>query len=110
MPPSEPGPAPQESPLHKAAKLAVIILSILIILGVIALVVGVVLKTGKKPAPARMDAASTSELQLPPGAVIREMAAQPGRLILRLQTSGGEEVLIVDTQDGHLVSRIRPAK
>jgi hypothetical protein len=34
------------------------------------------------------------------------MQSQPNRLILRLATPAGEEVDIIDTGDGHLVSRV----
>ena len=44
---------------------------------------------------------------LPPGAKIVEMQTQQGRLILRLRTQAGDEVDILDTDDGHLVARIK---
>ena len=44
---------------------------------------------------------------LPPGAKIVEMQSEPGRLILRVHTQAGDEIDIVDTEDGHLVARIK---
>jgi hypothetical protein len=92
-----------QTPAYKAAKLAVIILSILIILAVIALLVGGITRLGKK-APYR---GATSTFQLPPGARIIDMQSQPGRLILRVRDATGEEIDLLDTQDGHLVGQVK---
>lgn len=92
-----------QTPAYKAAKLAVIILSILIILAVIALVVGGITHLGKKTAPV----GATSTFQLPPGARIIDMQSQPGRLILRVRDATGEEIDLLDTQDGHLVGQVK---
>lgn len=90
---------------YKAAKLAVIILSTLIILALIALVAGFIFKLGGKSSGA--GSASSSVFQLPPDGEIVEMQTQPGRLILRVRSGAGEEIAIIDTQDGRLVSQIR---
>jgi hypothetical protein len=104
MPPSSTRPGPEnQTPAYKAAKLAVIILSALIILAVIALVVGGITHLGRK-SPARGAAAA---FQLPPGARIVEMQSQPGRLILRVRDAEGEEIDLLDTQDGHLVGQVK---
>jgi hypothetical protein len=92
------------SPLHKGAKLAVIILSALIILALIALVVGGIstLSRGKaKPA------AKPSIFTLAEGARVIAMDSQPGRLILHIRTATGEEIDILDTSDGHLVGQVK---
>lgn len=92
-----------QTPAYRAAKLAVIILSILIILAVIALVVGGIAGLGhKKPY-----AGATATFQLPPGARIIDMQSQPGRLILRVRDSAGEEIDLLDSQDGHLVGQVK---
>ena len=99
-------PDPQNSPTLKAAKIAVIILSSLIILALIALVVGAVMKLqGKigKSAPAALPSSFT----LAPGSRILSMETQPGRVILHIKTATGEEVNILDTQDGHLVGQVK---
>jgi hypothetical protein len=93
----------KQTPAYKAAKLAVIILSVLIILALIALVVGFVSGAGGKHAAST----STSTFQLPPGARIVEMRDQPGRLILRVRDEAGEEIDILDTQDGRLVGQVK---
>ena len=99
-------PDPQNSPALKAAKIAVIILSSLIILALIALVVGAVMKlSGGKKAPAELP----SNFTLAPGSRIVSMDSQPGRLILRIRTTTGEEIDILDTQNGHLVGQVKAA-
>ena len=98
-------PDPQNSPALKAATIAVIILSSLIILALIALVVGAVMKlsgSGKKST-----AQLASDFTLAPGSRIISMDSQPGRLILRIRTSTGEEIDILDTQNGHLVGQVK---
>ena len=93
-----------QTPAYKAAKLAVIILSALIILALIGLVVGGIRTMRGKPVAG---GGETALVQLPPGAQIVDMQTQPGRLILRLRDGGGEEIRIIDTQNGRLVSRVR---
>lgn len=98
-------PDPQNNPALKAAKIAVIILSSLIILALIALVVGAVMKLsgGGKKAPAQLP----SNFTLAPGSRILSMDSQPGRLILRIKTASGEEIDILDTQNGHLIGQVK---
>jgi hypothetical protein len=98
-------PDPQNSPALKAAKIAVIILSSLIILALIALVVGAVMKLsgGSKKAAAQLP----SNFTLAPGSRILSMDSQPGRLILRIKTTTGEEIDILDTQNGHLIGQVK---
>jgi len=110
MAPSYTGAVPEkETGAYKAAKWAVIILSVLIVLAVIALVVGGLYKlSGKKPAPAMTTRpVGTASFQLPAGATIVSMDSQPGRLILRVRDSGHEEIDIINTENGHLVARIK---
>ena len=99
-------PDPQNSPTLKAAKIAVIILSSLIILALIALVVGAVMKLSggdNKKTPAEL----ASSFTLAPGSRILSMDSQPGRLILRIKTATGEEIDILDTQNGRLVGQVK---
>jgi hypothetical protein len=97
--------APEQTPAYRAAKMAVIILSVLIILAVIALIVGGIAKLAGKPKPATLGTGST--FQLAPGARILDMQSQPGRVILRIRTETGEEIDILDTSDGHLVGQVK---
>ena len=82
---------------------AVIILSSLIILAFIALVTGGIMTMRGKGA-----AAPAVAFSLPRGARILTSETQPDRLILHVRTAdGGEEIDIVDTGTGKLVSSIK---
>ena len=104
MPPGSNGPQPEnQTPAYRAAKMAVIILSVLIVIAVVALLVGGLLKLGGKTGTH----GASGNFQLPPGARIVEMQSQPGRLILRVREAHGEEIDILDTQDGRLVGQVK---
>lgn len=104
MPPVSNGPLPEnQTATYKAAKAAVIVLSVLIVMALAALVIGGITRLGGKTSR-HTDPAS---FQLPPGARIMEMQSQPGRLILRVRDRKGEEIDLIDTQDGHLVAQIK---
>jgi hypothetical protein len=98
-------PDPSQSPAYKAAKLAVIILSALIILALIALVAGAILKF--QGGGRTLATPPGGKFILPAGAKILSSDSQPGRLILHVQTGAGEEIDILDTSDGHLVNQIK---
>ena len=100
-------PDPQNGAALKAAKIAVIILSSLIILALIALVVGAVKKVAGNGKAVRVEA--LANFTLAPGSRIISVDSQPGRLILRIRTAAGEEIDILDTQNGRLVSQIKEA-
>jgi hypothetical protein len=90
---------------YRFARGAVIILSILIVIALIALLLGFTVRGGGKSG----GAASNGELQrvsLPTGSHIVSMDVEQGRLILRTGAFDGEEIDIIDTQDGHLVGRV----
>ena len=104
IPPVSNGPVPEnQTAAFKAARMAVIVLSILIVMAVVALVVGGITRLGGKTAVH----GATGTFQLPPGARIVEMQSQPGRLILRVREAHGEEIDILDTQDGRLVGQVK---
>ena len=91
---------------YRFARGAVIILSVLIVIALIALLLGFTVRGGGKPAAAASDG-ETPRVTLPLGSHIVSMDVEQGRLILRTRAFDGEEVDIIDTQDGRLVSRIR---
>lgn len=106
-PPVNPNAAPR--PLGQKIMLGVVIfLGLLIFLGLGAVVVGVTMKArGHGSAGAAPAALATPALA--PGSTIESMEVSGERLVLRLRTPTGEEIDIIDLQDGHIVSRIRTA-
>ena len=89
---------------YRFARGAVIILSILIVIALIALLLGFTVHGGGKTASTAGN--ELARITLPSGSHIVSMDVEQGRLILRTRAYGGEEVDIFDTQDGHLVSKI----
>ncbi len=94
---------------YRAAKLAVIVLSALIILALIALVVGAVLKLAGRSTHVLGSGSNTGggAFALPAGAKIVASETQPGRLILHVRSGEGDEIDIVSTEDGHLIAQIK---
>jgi hypothetical protein len=91
---------------YRAARLAVIVLSALIILALIGLVVGAVLKLSGKSTHV-MGSGEGGAFALPAGAQIVSTETQPGRLILHVRSGEGDEIDIVSTEDGRLIARIK---
>jgi hypothetical protein len=102
---------PKSTAGYRAAKLAVIVLSALIILALIGLVVGAILKlSGRSTHVLGSGSASgNSAFQLPPGARVVNSETQPGRLVLHVRSGEGDEIDIVSIDDGHLIARIKSA-
>ena len=75
--------------------------------GLGAVVVGIAKKVGGASSASASGGSAT--LALPAGAQIQEMQVSGSRLILRVKTDRGEEIDIVDTSDGRVVSRISAA-
>jgi hypothetical protein len=83
-------------------KAVVIGLGALIVIALAFVAIGIVSKLGGRGAVPPAGA-----FALPPGAKIVEMQSEPTRLILRVHTGQGDEIDIIDTEDGHLVARIK---
>jgi hypothetical protein len=99
---------PPNTLAYRGAKYAVIVLTALIILALIGLVVGVAMKlSGHLPRSSGGD--SGQAFVLPRGAKIVTTNVQPGRIVLHVRSSQGDEVDIIDTDSGRLVGRIAPA-
>jgi ribosomal protein L2 len=96
---------PQGTLAYRAAKVAVIVLTALIILALIGLVVGSVMKLSGRSTKLTGGGASQT-LALPQGARIVSSESQPGRLILHVRSPAGDEIDIVNTDDGKLVGRV----
>jgi hypothetical protein len=86
-------------------KAVVIVLGALIVIALGIMVAGLVFKFSGRGTSGT--AATGTRFALPPGAKIVEMQTQPSRLILHVRTEAGEEVDIIDTSDGHLVSQVK---
>jgi hypothetical protein len=107
---------PKSTTAYRTAKFAVIVLSALIILALIGLVAGMAMKMtgrsvhlfGGSDAPAAAGSGGTA-FALPSGAKVTSSETQPGRLILHVHSAAGDEIDIVSTDDGRLISRIGPA-
>ena len=99
---------PQGTLAYRGAKVAVIVLSALIILALIGLVVGVVMKLSGRST--HLGEAVGQPLTLPQGARILATEVQPGRLILHVRSAEGDEIDIVSTEDGRLIGRVRSAR
>ncbi len=85
----------------------VIILGVLIIFALLLLVVGLVSRFSAKGGSHAATADKT--LTLPPGSEILGSELQDRRLILHIRGQVGEEIYIIDTENGRLVGRIQPA-
>jgi hypothetical protein len=91
------------------ARLAVIVLSALIILALIGLVVGSVLKLSGRSTRVIGGAVNTAAFVLPPGARIVSSQTDSGRVVLHVASSAGDEIDILSTDDGHLIAQIKAA-
>ena len=85
-----------------------IVLSALIILALSGLVVGVVMKLSGRST--HLGEGSSQALVLPQGAHILATDVQPGRLILHVRSPDGDEIDIVNTDDGRLIGRVLSAR
>ncbi len=90
----------------------VIGLGALIVIGFGVLVVGLVKGWGHHAKPAATAAATATaakkpvSLELAPGYRILSSDTQPGRLILHVRSDTSDQILIIDTKDGHIVAVI----
>jgi hypothetical protein len=98
---------PQNTLAYRGAKYAVIVLSALIILALIGLVVGSIMKLSGRSTHAL--GGSSAAFVLPTGAKILNSETQPGRLILHVRSTEGEEIDIINTDDGKLVGQVKTA-
>ena len=102
---------PKELANYRFAKGAVIILGVLIVVALVALVLGFALRNPHHAPPPRprddAPGAAPTEISLPPGAQVVSMDVDHGRLILRVRNGSAEEIDIIDTGNGRLVSRVK---
>jgi hypothetical protein len=98
---------PQSTLAYRGARFAVIVLSALIILALIGLVVGVAMKLSGRSTPL---SGGSQTLVLPQNSKILATEVQPGRLILHVRSPEGDEIDIVNTDDGRLIGRVMSAR
>ena len=105
----ESGTGPQidvkQTAAYRWLKAAVIILGVLILLALGVLVVGFAVKLGGHRASG--SAGDVISYTPPPGAKLVTMEISNDRLILHLRSAASEEVDIIDTDNGHLVARLK---
>jgi hypothetical protein len=95
---------PRGTATYRAARLAVIVLTALIILALIGLAAGMMMKLSGRNAGA--SAVGGKAFVLPLGARIVSTQTQQGRIILQVHSEHGDEIDILSTDDGHLVARV----
>lgn len=98
-------------------KIVVIVLSVLLLLGLVLLVFGFyreARKLGQDAPPASREASArlpdrggNISLDIPAGAKIERIAVDGGRVVLHLRGPEGEQVIVVDTESGGAVTRLR---
>lgn len=100
-------PEPSQAPANRGLKAVVILLGVLIVIAFALLVVGALTRFNAKSTS--HTATVNNTIALPAGSQIESSEIQADRLILRLRTTTGDEIYIVDTTNGHLVGRIQIA-
>jgi hypothetical protein len=105
---------PRSSGSYRAALAAVIILSVLLVAGLIAVAAGFVrqyrLYQAHHPAPMAVTGTGTNaaaSVILAPGAHIVSATSDAGKLILHVQTPQGAEVDVMDLATGRLTAQVK---
>lgn len=109
-----PAQPPAQPKTSKALLAIVIALGALILVGLGALIAGIMLggnnQSADTPAqPAATAAARTGKpvsMTLSPGYKILSSDTQPGRLILHIRSTSQDEIDVIDLNDGHIISQI----
>lgn len=110
---------PSSARTLRTMKAVVILLGVLIVLGLFALVAGIIWKSSK-PKPAEVEAPPPAQvvtlptngtgplsLPLPQGATISEMALDGDRVALQIKSIEGEELIVIDIAQGKVIGRVR---
>ncbi|HUJ02204.1 MAG TPA: hypothetical protein VLW75_01085 [Rhizomicrobium sp.] len=103
-----PGPADnyKASASYRGARAAVILLGVLLLIAFALLIVGFAVKlTGRGGSPAT---GGPVLFTLAPGAKIVSSQLGDNRLVLHVRSAAGDEIDIIDTQNGRLVGQIKP--
>jgi hypothetical protein len=101
---------PRSSGTYRAALAAVMLLSVLLVAGLVAVAAGFVrqyrLYQAHHPAPMASADAAVSVI-LAPGAHIISAATDQGKLVLQVQTRQGAEVDVMDLNTGRLTAQVK---
>ncbi len=96
-------------------KIAIAIMSVLLVVGFILLLVGIYMQTQKlaekskatAPSAATTGVSGTIRIPIPPGAEVTQMLIYEGQLILHLRQPHGAEIAVIDLATGREVQRFR---
>lgn len=100
----------------RTLKIAIAIMTVLLIAGFVLLLYGLFAGVGKKaekspavPLPIGDENGSPAILELPveAGAVVASVLTGHGRLIIHLRKPGGDEIAIIDLASGNEIQRIK---
>jgi hypothetical protein len=96
----------------RALKIATIVMGVLIVLGTMALVIGVARRASSGPGPgvAALPASVSAVLDEPAGTRIAGIAAVRDRLAVQLQGGGMDRVVLIDPATGAVAGRISLAR
>lgn len=102
-----PGPADnyKSSASYRGARAAVILLGVLLAIAFLLLIVGFVYKVSGHKSSGQ---GAPVQFTLAHGAKIVSTEVSGNRLILHVRSSAGDEIDIVDIEDGRLVSQVKP--
>jgi hypothetical protein len=95
---------------YRGLKAAVIIMGVLLVIGTIALVVGMVRQAGR--IADHFDDKAARNITLPQeltGKVL-QMQADGGRLVLLVERADGQKIIILDMTSGKVISTVDPAE
>jgi hypothetical protein len=91
-----------DAPSHRGLLALVIILGVLILLGVVALILGAVLRVSNRASADIAFAASVSA----PGMQVESTQLDGNRILLRLSGPSGDELVILEAGSGKVLGRI----
>jgi hypothetical protein len=104
---------PKSTRAYRRARLAVVILTTLLVLGVVALVVGFVrqarLMMQSHAVRTTLSEGAAAMVTLAPGARILSAGTDAGKLVLHVATPAGSEVDIIDLATGRLTAQVKTA-
>jgi hypothetical protein len=91
----------------RALKIAVVVMGVLIVVGTMALVIGVARRSSAPvPVAATLPSSVAADLDEPAGTRIAGIAAVQDRLAVQLQGGGVDRVVLIDPHTGAVTGRI----